>query len=400
MSGTERARILLVDDEPRVLDALRRNLRGSFQVSTATSSAEALEILVHDGPFAVLVSDLRMPVMDGVTLLMWARESAPDTTRVLLTGHVDLENAIAAVNDGAVFRFLTKPCAPDLLLTTLQAAVEQNRLVTAERVLLEQTLRGSVKALTDILALVSPLAFGRGMRARTAVNELMDCCAISGRWPIEVAAMLSQIGCVALPPQALEKVYHGEALLDHEQAMVTRLPTLVEELLANIPRLEPVREILRYQNKNYDGTGLPYDSVRGESIPWGARALRVVLDLDVLETRGMPPALALDTMRGREGWYDPAILAALARARGGAEKESKSVVRELLIRDLRTGMLFAEDVRTVKGLLLIARGYEVTVSLTERIRNFSAEVGVREPIRVIIRDPGAQGSGQLTSKQP
>jgi response regulator RpfG family c-di-GMP phosphodiesterase len=398
MSGPELARILLVDDEPRVLDALARTLRSSFQVSTATSGRQALDMLEHDGPFAVLVSDLRMPVMDGVMLFLWAREAAPDTTRVLLTGHADLQHAITAVNDGAVFRFLTKPCPPDLLLKTLQLAAEQNRLVTAERVLLEQTLRGSVKALTDILALVSPLAFGRGMRARTAVNELMDPCMSCGRWPMEVAAMLSQIGCVGLPPRALEKVYRGQALSDHEQAMVMRLPALAEELLASIPRLEPVREILRYQNKNYDGSGPPDDRVRGESIPWGARALHVVLDLDVLETQGVPLPLAFNTMRERTGWYDPTILEALATLRCGGDEGSKSVVRELPIRELRPGMVFDEDVKTVDGALLSARGHEVTAGLIERIRNFSAEEGVKEPIRVVISNRGSQGSAQPTNK--
>ena len=387
MSETERARILMVDDEVRLLDAMRRNLRASFDITTATSAGEAIEILKRRNSYAVLVSDLRMPVMDGITLFLWAREAAPYTTRVLLTGQADLNNAIAAVNEGAIFRFLSKPCAPELLLKTLQAAVEQNRLVTAERVLLEQTLRGSVKALIDILALVSPAAFGRATRARTGVTELMDCCSVSERWPVEVAAMLSQIGCVVLPPQALDKIYHGEALREDEQAMVKRIPTLVEELLANIPRLEPVRDILRYQQKNYDGSGLPADGVRGEDIPWGARALRIVLDLDVLEARGIRRDIGFNTLRGRVGQYDPAILESLARVRDAAEEGMKALVRELPVRDLRTGMLLADDVKTKKGLLLVARGQEVTPSLMERIRNFSAEVGVEEPIRVIILNP-------------
>jgi len=135
MSGTERARILMVDDEERVLEAMRRNLRTHFDITTTTSGAEAVDILEHKGPFAVLVSDLRMPGTGGLAVLRQARKSAPDTARVLLTGKADLESAIAIVNEGAIFRFVTKPCPPDLLLKTLEAAVEQNRLVTAERVL-------------------------------------------------------------------------------------------------------------------------------------------------------------------------------------------------------------------------------------------------------------------------
>ncbi len=148
MSETERARILLVDDEVRVLEAMRRNLRTHFDITTATSGAEAMDILKHKGPFAVLVSDLRMPGMGGLQLLAEARKLAPDTTRVLLTGKTDLASAIAdaashpgVVSEGVIFRFLTKPLLPDLFLKALEVAVEHHRSTTAERVLLEETLR-------------------------------------------------------------------------------------------------------------------------------------------------------------------------------------------------------------------------------------------------------------------
>ena len=151
MSETERARILLVDDEVRVLEAMRRNLRTHYDITTATCASEALDILEHQGPFAVLVSDLRMPGMGGLELLAQARQLAPDTTRVLLTGKTDLASAIAdaarrhpgVVSEGAVFRFLAKPLLPDLFLKALQAAVEHHRAATAGRALLEPMLRGS-----------------------------------------------------------------------------------------------------------------------------------------------------------------------------------------------------------------------------------------------------------------
>lgn len=133
MSETARPRILLVDDEPHLLEAMRRNLRTEFDITPARSGAEAIDVLENKGPFAVLVSDLRMPGGGGVTVLRQACKLAPDTTRILLTGKADLESAIAIVNEGAIFRFLAKPCPPDVLLKTLEAAVEQNRLVTAER---------------------------------------------------------------------------------------------------------------------------------------------------------------------------------------------------------------------------------------------------------------------------
>lgn len=384
MDSQDHPRILLVDDEPNILEAHRRSLRNLFEVVTAADGAGALQTLKQNGPFATIVSDLRMPEMDGVALLQQARQAAPDTVRVLFTGQPDLKNAIAAVNEGAIFRFLIKPCPPETLRKTLEAAVQQYRLVTSEHILLEQTLRGSIKAVTDILALANPAAFGRALRARTAVIAVMDYFAIADRWAVEVAAMLSQIGFVALPRATIEKLYQGQPVTREEQGMIARLPAVVEDILANIPRLDPVRQILRYHQKGYDGTGMPYDDVRGQKIPWGARVLRIVLDLDALEAQEVPLDLALDTLRGRSGSYDPSILQALAEIRGDSRAGSKAIVKEVSVSQLKVGMVLADDVKTSKGLLLVARGQEVTPGLTERIKNFSQEAGVREPIRVIV----------------
>ena len=147
--------------------------------------------------------------------------------RVLLTGQTDMESAIDAVNEGNIFRFLTKPCSSDLLLAALDSCCQQYLLVTSEKVLLEQTLHGSIKALVDILWLANPLAFGRATRVRKIVEELINHFQIRERWPVEVAAMFSQIGCVTLLPATLDKLYKGEVLTGHERVMVDRRPTVV-----------------------------------------------------------------------------------------------------------------------------------------------------------------------------
>src|ERR1035441_2928734 len=103
--------------------------------------------------------------------------------------------------------------------------------------------------------------------------------------------MLSQIGSVILPAATLERVYRGETLSEPEQAILKRMPGVVAQVLGNIPRLEPVLEILRYREKDFDGSGLPDDGLMGEAIPWGARALKVVIDIDVLERHGLPATL-------------------------------------------------------------------------------------------------------------
>ncbi|NMB35979.1 MAG: response regulator, partial [Firmicutes bacterium] len=149
-------KILLVDDEVNVLLAYQRHVRGLYKVTLAKSGDEGLSALEEQGPFAVVVSDYCMPGMDGIQFLSLAHRLKPDTVRLMLTGYADLENAIKAVNEGNIFRFLTKPCKSEEFKIALAAAVEQYKLVMAERELLEKTLKGSIKVLTDILSILSP----------------------------------------------------------------------------------------------------------------------------------------------------------------------------------------------------------------------------------------------------
>jgi response regulator RpfG family c-di-GMP phosphodiesterase len=389
MQPPSKPRVLFVDDEPDLLAAIARTLHSEyFEVTTALSAAAALETLAKAGPFAVIVSDLRMPGMDGVALLRKTRQAFPDTVRVLFTGQFDLDHAIAAVNEGAVFRFIRKPCSRVILAVTLKGAVEQHRLITAERELLQQTLRGSIKALTDVLGLVSPLAFGRASRLRQTTAALAAALGVSESWHVEVAAMLSQIGSLALPPATLEKAYQGEEMSETELEMMRRTPGTTEQILGNIPRLEPVLEILRCQYKHFDGTGPPRGMTGGEAIPWGARALKAAIDIDVLEAGGLSPSVAADMLRGRAGWYDPAILEALSEIRNNARRFR---VCELPLDGVSAGMILAENVLTAKGALVVARGQEVTAGLIEKFRNSSLDRPDDGPVRVILPQPPEEG---------
>lgn len=137
------AKILFVDDDPSVLDSLRRGLCRCYDVATAKGPAEGLAVLADKGPFAVVVSDLRMPDMDGVAFLQAARKVCPSAVAIMLTGHGDLTTAMAAVNEGHIFRFLTKPCPIPTLSLALDAALEQYRLAVTEKELLRVTLENA-----------------------------------------------------------------------------------------------------------------------------------------------------------------------------------------------------------------------------------------------------------------
>jgi response regulator RpfG family c-di-GMP phosphodiesterase len=380
-------RVLAVDDEPNVLQGLTLILRKVVALTTASSGAEGLEKIKQAagaGGFAVIISDMRMPGMDGAQFLAQARQIAPDSTRILLTGQSELAQAVKAVNEGQLFRFLTKPCPPELLVPSIQAAVAQHALVHAERELLEKTLRGSVQTLTDILSLVSPAAFGRANRVKRLVAIMADVLQLSDRWVAEVASMFWPIGYVVLPQKTAEKVLGGKPLDPDEKTMAEKVPAVTRQLLGHIPRLGPVVEILEAHTRRFDGGGLPpVDVARlaGDRIPLGARVLRVALDYDQLDDGGLDQATVIKTLRGRSGIYDVRILdaleAGLERRKGG-----QATVLSLPLKDLLTGMVLAADVLTASGTLLVTRGNELTPGTLARLRNFASTAGIREPVLV------------------
>jgi response regulator RpfG family c-di-GMP phosphodiesterase len=388
--------VLCVDDEKAVLDGLSLHLRRRFQVLTAPSGAEALTVLGREPLVAVVISDMRMPGMDGATFLARAREAAPDTVRLLLTGQAHLDSAIAAINEGRIFRFLTKPCPPATMMAAVDAAAEQHRLMTAERVLLQETLRGAIKALTDVLALSNPVSFGRATRIKQLVTDLAAKLEVKDAWQVEVAAMFSQLGTMTLPAETVEKIYLGFPLSPEEQRMAARAPGVAEQLVRNIPRLELVADILAAHVRRRKSTDSVAGDPRAATIELMAQLLRAAIDFDALESQGSAGALVIDTMRGRMDRYEPRIVDGLAELRGG--QAPRVGVREVFLSVLTAGMVFVDDVKMQNGMLLVARGYEVTPGFLERVRNLKAGT-VKEPLRVVLRSALKEAALQVTGSK-
>jgi response regulator RpfG family c-di-GMP phosphodiesterase len=298
----------------------------------------------------------------------------------MLTGYADIDMAMRAINDGSVFRLLTKPCAADTLSNMLTAAVQQYRLVTAEKELLENTLRSSIKVLTELLGLVNPQAFGRTSRIKNYVRKIAEQMELPNVWQLETAALLSQIGCVIFPESLLKNLYNSQQLSEEESQLYKMHPGIGSSLIAGIPRMEEITEIIKYQEKHFDGTGYPRDSLSGGKIPIGARILKIALDFDVLEAAGIPAREALKSLKLREGYYDPQILAAIEPALCVEGEEAKS--RLTVLRDLKVDMVLDEDVLSETGLVLIAKGQEVSLPMLLRLQQFAKASKIREPFRV------------------
>ncbi|PWU00855.1 MAG: two-component system response regulator [Terriglobia bacterium] len=368
-------RILFVDDEPNILQAFERQLRKQFDLQTAIGPELGLQAITNNGPFPVVVSDLRMPHMNGIEFLTRVRQIAPDTVRVMLTGDADLGATIQAVNEGKVFRFLTKPCPSDMLARTLEAALEQHRLITSERELLERTLRGSIGVLSEILSLVNPAAFSRGHRVRRYVHQMSETLNLPERWQYELAAMLSQVGCVIVPLEVLDKSYGGHPLSPEEQKILASQTEVGHHLLAKIPRMENVARMVASQRASWNDKATASDVVKT-----GGELLRVALDFDEYMMQGGSVSTVLTRMR-RSKEYNPEFVGALEQVQVA---EATSETRQIKVAQLKISMIINADVFSKSGLLLLAKGQEVTGSVIARLDSFARTIGVVEPIAVIV----------------
>ena len=372
-------KILFVDDEINILESITRQLRKRFTLKIADSGQEALRILKDEGPFAVIVSDMRMPGMDGVQLLSAVKDLYPDTVRMMLTGNADQETAIEAVNKGQIFKFLNKPCSTAILVPSLALAQRQYRLITAEKELLDKTLKGSVKVLSELLSLSNPTAFSCGYRIKNLVVELAHLLQLSQIWKYEVAALMSQIGCIALPGDILNKKHANIELTDEEDVMYRNHPKVGASLLADIPRLEPVVGMISEQLRRFDAFTKEIEI--DEEIAIGAQILKVALDYDLLLYQGKKHHDAVNKLVAEKGVYNPEILKILNNVQIDDDQ-----VRTLSLRvtDISIGMRAEEDIVAKNGILLTPKGQEITWPVLQGLLNFSKQVGVREPIRVRI----------------
>jgi len=358
-------KILLVNDDNNILDGYRRSLSREFVMETAMGGEQALKLDADNGPYAVVVSDMRMPGMDGIQLLSKIKAQSPDTIRVMLTGNADMETAINAINEGSIFRFLNKPCSKEMMAKTLTAALVQYRLVTAEKQLLEQTLSGSIQVLTEVLSLVNPAAFSRAERARRYIHHIVTSMKLPNVWQYEVAAMMSQLGCVTLPSETIEAVYSGEKLSANEQTQYDAHPSVAYDLLSKIPRLEPIAWMIEHQNRPVREV----DETEKKDMRLGAEILRLTLAYEKLIHKGVSRTEAVHTLTGQNKNFSPQFFDALVELDPNSDEGE---IRQCRIEALATGMIIQQDVRTGEGELLVSKGQEVTSPLLSKLKNFHA----------------------------
>jgi len=415
-------RLLFVDDEEHILSALRRLFRKEpWEILTATSGEEGLRVL-EANQVSLVVSDQRMPGMTGVEFLSQVRRRWPDTLRIILTGYADMQAALAAINQGQVYRFVSKPWSDEELRLAVKQGLEQYELVAENRrlhqltraqnaelrklnetleqkvaerteeivrknveldrlnVQLEQSFVDSIKVFSGLIEQRDPFLGGHskrvaagskliGKRIGLSPKELMD---------LEIAALLHDIGKIGIRDDILRK--DVREMSSAELEMFKRHPVLGQVAIQTIPRLQAAGVMIRHHHERYDGQGYP-DGLQGEDIPFGARMIAAVNAYDIYVHRTSGAQLgtadrfnrAIARLRDNRGTeFDPQVVdhfldyLALERARAGTRREKKISVYEL-----REGMVLARDLYTPSGLLLVAKGEVVEASYIEKIKNYN-----------------------------
>ncbi len=374
-------KILLVDDEKNILSAYKRNLRNSFQIYLADNPVIALEIIKRHGPFAAVVSDLKMPEMDGLQLLAKIKELHPETVRLLLTGYADLNTAIEAINTGNIFRLLTKPCRTGDMEKALNDAIEQYNLIIAEKELLTQTLKGTLNVLVEILSTVQPIVFNFTVRFKTLAKAIAARLKYPNIWEVEVSALLMHIGLVSVPSDIIEKKLHGLELTEEENKIFRNHPELGYSLISQIPRLKQIAENIKYQFTPY--TVLREKFKDPKKIPFTALILKTLNDYFELLAKEMSESEALREMEKSIDLYEPTILGALEAEISGVEKDR--TIRLIKLSELKPGMMLAKDLRDVNNFLLLPKGTVINSITLSKILNYAKMTKLREPIEILDR---------------
>jgi len=413
--------VLCVDDEPNVVSALRRLFRGTgYRVLTATSGAEALEVFARDS-VDLIISDMRMPGMDGAQLLEEVRARWPATTRMLLTGYADVQSSMAAINRGEVYRYLTKPWNDDEILTTVNAAFERQALEREKRRLevltrqqaaalrelnaglegkvaartaelqqasdkLKRNYLNSIKAFSHLIELRGGHFVGHARRTAELARRTARAMGLpdAEQQEVFIAGLLHDIGQIGLPDAVLTRSV--PRLSDEESALYRRHPAMGEQALLALDDMQPVATLIRAHHERHDGRGFP-DGLVGHAIPRGARILAIADTFDDLQNGHLGAALSVDEartiiLRGRGSQFDPEIVDVFLhtelRAAPAAGAPPVAVRSEALL----PGMVLARPLTSPDGVVLLAAGHELTADLIQRVRRYEARDGVAVVLHV------------------
>jgi len=409
--GQAVATLLCVDDEPNILSALRRTFHPDhYRILTAASGAEGLHLL-NSETVDLIISDMRMPEMNGAQFLTRVREAWPDTVRILLTGYADIGSTIEAINQGEIYRYIPKPWDDQEVRLVVRHALER-KLLEREKARLEaltqrqnvelQSLNASledkvkertaelnkaneklkasfitsIKVFSNLTELSEGSRAGHSRRVAALGHRIALAMGLSSTQAQEVmvAGLIHDIGKIGMPESLLAK--SAQQMTTEEMSMLRKHPIRGEAALMGLADLRIATTLLRSHHERYDGLGYP-DRLSGDAIPLGARILAVANEFDALQIGGLSAKhLSSNDARAfiqhaRGTRYDPRVVDAFLAL---VEGESGPVPRELAIEpsDLLPGMVLSRDLISREGALLLAADFLLDDTLIKQIRDYAS----------------------------
>ncbi len=420
--------LLFVDDEPSILSALRRLFRAKgFQVKVAESGQAGLDMLANEA-FDLVISDMRMPEMDGVVFLEQVRQRWPDTMRLLLTGYADVTSVMGAINRGEIYRYIAKPWDDNDIILIVRGALQQRAMALEQRRLqtlvsvqndelkelnagleckveqrtvelqqsnsalqhandrLKTNFITSIKVFTSLIELRNSHIAGHSRRVADLSRRIALRIGLDAKQSQEVfvAGLLHEIGKVGFDDDMLQTPI---VMLTTRQLEVFRKhPACAAQLLFPLDELKSAAEIIAAQLERFDGSGYP-DRLLGDQIPMGARILVVACDYDslqigILAQRKLDKAQAKTVIiQGRGKRYDPlvvdALVALLYEAANHDANSDRAIEISLTTRDLQVGMVLSRDLVTPSGLLMLTAGYVLDDMVLRKIMDFEKSMGIK-----------------------
>ena len=273
---------------------------------------------------------------------------------------------------------------PVIAAANLRQYLRPSLKPVAENSTLEQSINGTVSALYEVLSIIDPYSASIGQRLRYATDLFCKAAQIPLTWELETGALLAEVGILTVPVRGIMKAHSGQELPPFEKDMLAHVHERGADLLAQIPSFSAVAEIVRFQGKNFDGTGLPDQSLTGDRIPLGARILKILTDLFKLKEGGSTQDESITEMLDRDGRYDPELLK-IASQCFAISLPSKIAAASIPtnINNLRPGQLLVSNIETSDGVLVLRDGQVISPKLIHKLRNFAFTSGIREPIYVI-----------------
>jgi CheY-like chemotaxis protein len=369
----------LVDDEPSILSAMQRLLGSDYDLTTAGSGEQGVTAIADGPPFPVVITDMRMPKMNGIQFIQAARTKSPDSVYMMLTGNQDQATAIEALNEGEVFRFLTKPCQSQDLKNAIEAGMRQHQLITSEKELLQNTFVGAVSVLTDVLEIAQPRIFGRAERVQEIVGLLQDSMGLESRWEYKLSARLGLLGFALLPEQARIRFESGEVSGDELQEMIESAAAIGRRIIERIPRLGTVARMIGLMGE-VDGTMLRWKpKTEAERAGTGATLLRIAVEWDFLVRQGLSPRAASNEIRGSLPDL-PSLVTTVLAEEDVAHLGDRGVTCDSS--ELVEGMVLQDDVVTGDGVTLLRGGRRLTWTMIEKLRSYQSSAAGLRAIRV------------------